>query len=545
MNCIKCNQEFSLTKEEPGIYERFNFEPSGLCFSCDQKQRLCFRNERNLYQRKCDATGTPILSIYSKDKPFKIYKNDYWYSDNWDPMEYGREFDFDRPFFEQFNEMQKEIPRLALSNIRGENSENCNMTYGNKNCYLVFGGDFNEDTIYGTLCMRNENVLDADYSNRNQLCYMISDSIDCYECQYTFNSKTCSNCYFIGDCIGCKDCILCTNLIKRSYCILNKQYTKKEYEEKKQELIDGTFTTQQKNYNKFLELYTKRIVKYAHAISCQNCCGDYLKNCKNCHNTFDASESEDLINVIFSNKAKNCLNCSILSYNSELCYNTISTIDAHGVLTSFFTVNSTNITYSMFSINSKYLFGCFGLMHKSYCILNKKYSKTDYEILRKKIINHMQKTGEWSKFFPSNISPFGYNETSAHDYFPLTKDQALSEKFNWKEIKKQDTITQTYNVPENIKNVDDSIIDELLSCNSCSKNYKIIDRELNFYRTHNIPIPHICPDCRHHMRSKLRTPRKIWHSNCQRCHRSIRTPYEPGSPETVCCEPCYLQAIHK
>ena len=32
----------------------------------------------------------------------------------------------------------------------------------------------------------------------------------------------------------------------------------------------------------------------------------------------------------------------------------------------------------------------------------------------------MMITGEWGEFFPSSLSPFGYNETVAQEYFPLT-----------------------------------------------------------------------------------------------------------------------------
>jgi len=36
-----------------------------------------------------------------------------------------------------------------------------------------------------------------------------------------------------------------------------------------------------------------------------------------------------------------------------------------------------------------------------------------------KIIEHMQKMGEWGEFFPSSLSPFGYNETVAEEYYPI------------------------------------------------------------------------------------------------------------------------------
>ena len=54
------------------LYEKFGFEPLNLSFVDAQRRRLCFRNERTLYTRKCDATGENLISVYSEDKPFKI-----------------------------------------------------------------------------------------------------------------------------------------------------------------------------------------------------------------------------------------------------------------------------------------------------------------------------------------------------------------------------------------------------------------------------------------------------------------------------------------
>jgi len=35
----------------------------------------------------------------------------------------------------------------------------------------------------------------------------------------------------------------------------------------------------------------------------------------------------------------------------------------------------------------------------------------------------MRSTGEWGEFFPHELSPFGYNETVAQEYFPLTEEE--------------------------------------------------------------------------------------------------------------------------
>ena len=82
--------------------------------------------------------------------------------------------------------------------------------------------------------------------------------------------------------------------------------------------------------------------------------------------------------------------------------------------------------YCLFSHNINQCFGCVCLKNQSYCIFNKQYTKEEYEILVPRIIEHMMKTGEWGEFFPSSLSPFGYNETVAMEYFPMTRDSVIA-----------------------------------------------------------------------------------------------------------------------
>lgn len=547
--CKTCGASFEITDKDLNLYKKFDVKPINLCFECDQKTRLCFRNERKLYQRKCDATQEKIISIYSPEKPYKVYKSDYWYSDKWDSLEYGRDFDFGRGFFEQFRELQSEVPRLGLFNIRGENSDYCNMTVGNKNCYLFFGGDFNEDAMYGTLSMYNLKCLDLDFSNYNELCYMISDCVKCYSCSFAFDCNNCSDCHFTSDCTGCHDLILCTNLVKKSYCINNEQLSKDEYLAKKKDFLNGSFAMQQQNFQNFLKLRDQRIVKYGHIVQCQNSDGDYLKNCKNCHVSFDGSDSEDMKNVIFAINAKDCFNSSLIGHGTELSYNNLSSISSSDVKFSFFTADSFNIEYCEMSIGNKYLFGCIGLRRKQYCILNKEYSKKDFENLRARIIEHMKRKPlggagpEWGEFFPKDLSCFGYNETSANDYFPMEKEEALKEGFKWFDIKEPEYKPQTCRVPDDIYHAIDDLPKEVFACENCGKNFKILEVEFAFYKRLKIPVPRTCPDCRHNLRMTLRNPRKLYNSECAKCGISFKTSYKSGCSEKVYCEKCYLKEV--
>jgi uncharacterized protein YbaR (Trm112 family) len=96
-SCKHCNTSFPITDKDLEFYEKispvfagkkYSIPTPTLCPDCRQQRRLSFRNERKLYKRNCDATGKSIISIYSPDKPYKVYNQDFWLSDKWDPFSY-------------------------------------------------------------------------------------------------------------------------------------------------------------------------------------------------------------------------------------------------------------------------------------------------------------------------------------------------------------------------------------------------------------------------------------------------------------------------
>ncbi len=546
--CITCRATYDYSPAELRWYERVGFPPPDICFTCDQKRRLIFRNSRELYHRTCDATGQNIISIYSKEAPYKVYRGEAWYGDSWDAMEMGRPFDFSRPFFEQFRELDLVVPRLALVNVNAENSDYCNMTYGNRNCYLVFGGDYNDAVMYGTLCMHNRSCLDIDFSNECELCFDISNSIGCYACISAFSCKNCSDCFFISDCTGCKNCVLCHDLVQKSYCIRNKQLSKEEYEKETAALRSGSYAAEKSFRNEFQSFLSHRIVKAAHNIGCIDCTGDYQQNSKNCLNSFDIHSSEDLCDVVFASRSKDCFRCTLLGEHSELCYDTISTLNAHQTRLSNFVIDSSNIDYSMFIFNSQNIFGSVGLRRKQYCILNKQYSKEEYEKLVPTIIEHMQRTGEWGVFFPSSFSPFTYNESTADLYFPAKKEEALAQGFRWRDQTNEITSTiktlPASDLPERIEDATDDILSVAIICEESGRPFRLQKSELEFYRSNKIPIPRLHPDTRYRVRKTQRNPRRLWKRKCAKCGNEMQTTYAPVRPETVCCEACYLKEVY-
>ena len=165
---------------------------------------------------------------------------------------------------------------------------------------------------------------------------------------------------------------------------------------------------------------------------------------------------------------------------------------------------------------------------------------------------------KYGEFYPAELSYFGYNETSAPEHFPLTKEEALEKGYKWQDNLQKTSGKETLkpeNIPESINDVNDSILNEVLACIECGRNYKIVPNELNFYRKMKIPIPRRCFYCRHEARLRRRNPFKLWHKTCMcdkenhfhgegKCKVEFETSYAPERLEVVYCEKCYQQEVY-
>ena len=555
--CKHCDTKFEITDKDIEFYEKvspvlawkkYNIPSPTLCPECRHIRRIVWRNERVLYKRKCDFSWKDILSIISPDKSYKVYDQEIWHSDKWDGLSYGRNFNFDRNFFDQINSLLLEVPQIDRYLIDCFESEYTHWVWNLKNCYLCFNSDHLEDCIYCTTSNNCTKCIDCSFIKYSSFCYDSLNLVNCFNVFYSFDCEDSSNCYFISNCYSCNNCLFCTNLVNKSYCIYNKEYTKEEYEEKYIEILH---TKNIKNLKQdFLNFNLRFPKKYRFSKNTENSSWNYIYNTKNSDFIFDCSEVENCKYMRYVFNAKNCMDYDIYGDNSELIYEAIMT--GTDIYKSMFTACNwswwSNNIYCNLLFWCSNCFWCVWLKNKSYCILNKQYTKEEYEQLVPKIIEHMIKTLEWWEFFPSSISPFWYNETVAQEYFPLTKEEAEKKWFNWSNYEapfpKVEKVINASMLPENIADIPDDILNWAIECEVTQKPFRIIGQELEFYRKHNLPIPKRHPDQRHLDRMTLRNPRKLYDRKCDKCGVDMKTTYSPERPEIVYCQTCYNKEVY-
>ncbi len=542
--CSNCAKGFEISSVEKDFFERisprFGSEivemplPS-MCPDCRNQRRQMFRNDRVFYHRKCDASGEMFISIYPEDSPYKVYRPSEWYSEKWDAMDAGIDYNPRRTFWSQYKELQLAVPRLGIDIVNCENSEYCNYCGDDKNCYLDIAGEGNEDCYYNLFTKFSKDSVDCTFVYNSELCYESINCYDSYGLQYCMYADNCSDCLYCFDLVGCKDCIFSHGLRNKQYCVFNEQYTKAKYEKYLESLKLSSHDQRKKLYEGWMKFKKENaIFRGSYLLNCENCSGNNLKNCKNTDFSYNASNCEDCRHLYDVLDAKDCQDLNYSLYKPELSYNLISSLNMVKSACSMASHYNSEVFYVDLTNNSQNLFGCIGLNHKQYCILNKQYTRAEYEDLVPKIIEGMKKRNEWGEFFPVDVSPFAYHETIAAEYFPLEE----------KKSKQVEAGVETVEIPDDINDVDKNICKEVLICEASGKKFKVIPQELKFYKSRGIPIPRRAPDQRNMDRIALRNPRKLWNRKCTKCGMAISSSYDSRRSEKVFCEECYKSEIY-
>lgn len=508
-----------------------------------------FRNEDSIYKRKSDLSGKEIVSIYAPDSPYKVYDQDEWWSDKWDPLEYGRDFDFTKPFTEQFKELIQDAPHASLYTTNVENSYYTNYALNLRNCYLVFGVTNGEDNLYGHYVIDCKDTVDSLSTFTCESCYEGIASKGCYQSLFFRNCRNCNDCLMVDNCVNCTNCIECFGLRGQEHCYKNEYVGEDEIKRIRKEMAPLTHK-QIENMRGELEVLSAKLPHpNSYIIASENCSGDTIFNSKNCEHCFDIDECEDCKYLCYSPRSNNSQDTTFnapdgLEWSYEMC----CAVGNHTCLANFLSWYNSNTYYSFECHNSHYLFGCSSLNKKEYCIFNKQYTQDEYESLVPKLIEHMQKTGEWGEYLSIELSPFAYNETKAHDEFPLSKEETISKGWKWRdetdEIPDVEKIIPAEQLPSVIDDIPDDILNWAVKCEVTGRPFRIVKQELEFYRKMELPIPHAHPDERYRRRMIQRNPRKLWDRKCDKCTKEIQTTYSPGRPETVYCEECYLKEVY-
>jgi len=390
-NCQNCKNDFTIEPDDFCFYEKMQVPPPTWCPLCRQKRRMFVRNFTTLYKRSSSKSGKMIISMYHEKQPFPVWTSEEWFTDDWDAIDYGKDFDFSRTFFSQYKELLDTVPRYALMVTSSPNCGYCNVAHRSSNCYCGFGVVDSEYCDYSGHAIGNSRESsDCTYLYKSEYCYECIDVLESNNLLFCQECESCSESIGLFNCRGCVNCIGCVGLRNKSYCIFNEQVTKEEYQDfkNKHPLNDAKNTSfifgeleKLKNATPTPHLFGSRNVDVS---------GNHIYNAKNIHWSFDVKSGEDGKFGFTVRSMKNSYD-TIFTTTVENSYETVYS-QSYEQVVCHNAVDCTYSYYSQYCLNSNNIFGCNGLRKKDYCILNKQYTKEEYETIVPKIIEHMKKT---------------------------------------------------------------------------------------------------------------------------------------------------------
>ncbi|MBI4836433.1 MAG: hypothetical protein HY817_04200 [Candidatus Abawacabacteria bacterium] len=546
--CAITGKEFVISDQEEAFCQE-HMIPLPTISHVERLRRTCaMLSSVHLYPSTCALTKKPILPFIPPHKELVVYDIDAWMSDAWDPLSFGLDYDFSRPFFAQMAELLKKAPLPSLECIRStmENSDYTNGVLNVKNCYLSFGVLNGEDVLFSRTVLTAKDIIDSTYVTDSEICLGCIHVKNCYNLKYSEICDNCSDSAFLFDCKNCKNCYGCSNLVNKEYCFDNQQLTEAEFKTKRAQIDLGSYQTVESEKKKFGEMKSRAAIKFMQGKNNENSHGDFLNNTKDCRNCIFASDTENAEwSIQMINQTRNAFVCDGFGQNGQnLYYSAAVGENAYNIKFCFDCYsNVRDLEYCIFvGFGCMDCFGCIGLKKKQYCILNKQYSKEDYFALLQKIKAHMLSTGEYGQFFPASMSPMDYNRSEGQVFLPLEKAEAERLGYTWKEDLPED-FTATYQIPDNIDDVKDDILNAVLKCEATGKKYKIIKQELAAYRKFHAPIPHVSPIARVEKIQSSLTMAEVLTKQCSQCGTEIMTVYNTEKLR-VLCEKCYQREVH-
>jgi hypothetical protein len=461
---------------------------------------------------------------------------------------------------EKYGELKKKALRkyafiLNSYDIEGNYSDRC------KNAHWIFDG-FNTEDVKAVASILNAKRGMYSYSIGTEIvefffgCSVIKGGTNL---KYCFNLASSSDCAYYDSLVSSSNCIASVGLRHKEYCILNKQYSKEDYFDFIKQYDLGSYKT----YKEVERLAHEHWKKYPPdpdvSTNVIDCTGSHIfesKNCKECYEAVGAEDCKYML-LMATGPVRDCYDISEWGLNLSLSYDSMSIgTNASDIKFSRGVGNNPlSVEYSIDCYHVSNIFASIGLRGGEFTIFNKKYSEKEYYDFKKRIIEHMQKipyrdargnSYSYGEFFPIEMSPHTYNETIALNFFPLTKEEAIGNNYKWRDpdINEYKFTIKAIDLPDHIKDVNDSLTKEIIACVDCGRGFRVLQEELIFRRSMNVPLARQCPFCRINEKFQAWVKKmRVGNRTCAKCNTTFPTYYTEEDEPHILCKVCYLKEV--
>lgn len=298
-------------------------------------------------------------------------------------------------FFRELDRIIRSHPKKPTHIISSENCEYGDHLDFCKNISYGFDSAKCTDSVYLYDSFLCDNCQDCDYAVESQLCYESVDPFKAYNCDYINYCARIRDSAYSEWCWDAHDLFGCVYLQGKSFCIFNRQLTEAEYREKVKKY-------KQWPPEKILAIVEdlKKRFPLTQTIAAHNensDYGNYIHYCKNCYLCFDAAHDENGAYLYDTFDARNSMDLTYTAKSADLSYEVVSSISVFNSDYIYASDNCSDSAYLFNCVDVKNSLGCVGLKHKQYCILNRQFTKEEYERISAQILQELKtQNSGWS-----------------------------------------------------------------------------------------------------------------------------------------------------
>jgi len=552
--CALTGEKWLMTDEEIGWYRKFNVPPS----KYSPRVRLfilsSFTVAYQFWWHKHAITGVSLLSVVHPATKLKVITDEEYAVS--DVSTINKNFNSDVNFLKQFRELQLQIPLAPTRNyIKPENSL-VFSSYGDQNSYFV-GASRSKGSFFGSASFDVENSAEFFVSSQIFSSHNIIHSQRIHNCRYIRECFDCLNSSFLFDCRNCESCFGAVNKRNKKYIFFNEQLTKEAYETEISK-IDLTSRGVVDNVNKRFDelLSVSGIWPENFNEGCQDCLGEYLRDCKDnrfCyqmvqsnHNYYSAFSSLPTEDSAFTggSSLQDCYSCCPCG-KSNNCKFVGWSSQCHAC------------EYCLNCEDCEYCFGCIGLKHKKFFILNKQYCEEDYWTLLDSIKCQMLETGEYGEYFPASFSQSYFPESGAAFFcladtetgekiganmFDPTSDGAIGQQ-----LSSATKVKEPKEIPDRIDDLKpEEWVGVAINDPIFKRRFAFLKPEINFYKQERIAPPNT------HFISRVRKlflSANSWFFEKQTCNKCQKNVFVAKNKtylvKKIYCRDCYLKYLEE
>ena len=493
----------------------------------------------------CAKTQQSFVGTYRSDSPFTVYRPEVWWSDAWDPKEYGRTAQPDAPFLPQWYALFRAVPRPGSS--RDPESVNSEYTVGGmqfKDCYYVIGGIKAEDVAYTIAAEWSRSCLDGVWYEHAERCYDSVRLCDCYQTVGSINVTHGRDVAFCYDGSSIEHCFGGFNLRHRTHVFLDEQLDAATYTQRRAALRLGHRPTYERFQEWFREGYRDRAM---HAMvrreKCERCVGSSIESCSDAYFAFCASECTNVRYVEGSSQVRDSAEISG-SAAVERSYELAGAAHTNRAICVSVIRSGRDIEYCVDCHHCEHCFGCVGLRGAKFCILNQQYTEDEYWDTVDRLKTAMLARGEYGEFFPAAYAPVPFEDSRASYGYAFTRAERTHLQF-WTVGDEAPSDGGPSIPPDDIRSASPEILAQSFRCTESGRSFRITPQELSFLQREDLPLPTRHPEVRMEQRYRLLpTTMRLYERACTQCGTKDLSDIPPDDPRKhVLCLTCYRKAI--